>query len=120
MKWTHVFLVVMAATSADARNRDSFLCREIGNKWVWFEDHVSIYVKYGVVGPDGRRYEVGTGPSVSGSPWGRRVVKSGRSEILAIGIGAIHIRKDDDGSDFVVCASGLGLKAIPIFPTIQF
>lgn len=112
--------LVALVNPVDARNTEPYLCREIGREWVWFEDHAAVYVKYGIAGPAGRRYQVGTGVSVSGSPWGRRVVRSGRSEVLSIGVGALHIRRRDDGPDFIVCASGLGLGHIPLIPATQF
>lgn len=99
---------------------DSFRCREVGEDWVWFEDHFAAYVTYSARGPHGRTYEVGTGISVSGSPWGRRKKYTGEAEFNAYGIGALHIRKVGSGSNFVVCATGLGLGTLPIIPPTKF
>lgn len=99
---------------------DHFRCREVGKDWVWFEDHVAAYVTYSTRGPFGRTYEVGTGISVSGSPWGKRKKHSGDAEFNAYGMGALHIRKRDTGPDFVVCATGLGMKTLPIVPKTKF
>jgi hypothetical protein len=58
--------------------------------------------------------------SVSGSPWGKRKKYSGDAEFNAYGMGALHIRKKDDGPDFVVCATGLGIGTLPIIPSAEF
>lgn len=118
--WILPFTLISFAAPVEARNTEPYLCREIGQDWVWFEDHAALYVRYGIAGPDGRVYQIGTGLSVSGSPLGRRTVKSGRSEVVAIGVGALHIRRRDDGPDFIVCASGLGLGHIPVIPATRF
>ncbi len=73
------------------------LCREVGSAWQWFGDHVVLTIDYVIVGAHGRRYEVGTGPSVNGSPWGWRESYVGSAEVAAWGAGAIHIRQKDDG-----------------------
>lgn len=94
---------------------ETFRCRSVGNNWVWFEDHAALYVSYATRGPAGRIYEVGTGISVNGSPWGKRKEYSGDAEFKAYGVGALHIRKRDDGLDFEVCATSSGLRTIPIY-----
>lgn len=99
---------------------DHFRCREVGENWVWFEDHLAAYVTYSTRGPHDRTYEVGTGMSVSGSPWGNRTKYTGDAEFNAYGMGALHIRKRDSGSNFVVCATGLGIGTLPIVPATEF
>lgn len=86
-----------------------YICRNVGSDWLWFGDHAALSVSYATRGPLGRTYEVGTGLSVNGSPWGSRVKYAGDAEFSAYGIGALHIRRADDGPDFEVCASVLRL-----------
>lgn len=111
LQYTIVFLVGTSTLAA----AEQYRCRTVGPDWVWFEDHVALYVSYATKGPIRRTYEVGTGISVSGSPWGKRKKFSGEAEFNAYGIGALHIRKRDDGPDFEVCASANGLGTIPIY-----
>lgn len=104
-------LVIMpnAAIAAD------YMCRTVGPAWTWFGDHIAISVDYVSVGASSRRYEVGTGISVGGSPRGRREVYSGTAEFTAYGIGAVHIRQSDSGEPFKVCVSSAGLSPITIY-----
>lgn len=113
-----VLLLILQVQQAFAEGH--FHCREVGAKWVWFEDHLVAYVTYSTRGPQGRTYEVGTGISVNGSPWGKRKRYTGDAEFNAYGMGALHIRKKDAGPNFVVCASGLGIGTLPIIPKTEF
>ena len=37
---------------------DQYRCRIVGDDWVWFEDHVFLYVTYNVSGPEYRTYQI--------------------------------------------------------------
>lgn len=114
MKGIVALSAMVSLMSSAALAEENFRCRDVGKEWVWFEDHVAVYVSYATKGPVGRTYEVGTGISVSGSPWGKRKKYSGEAEFNAYGAGALHIRQRDEGSSFEVCATGNGLGTIPI------
>jgi hypothetical protein len=103
----------LCMTSAPADAAD-YLCKNVGQSWEWFGDHVALWIDYVVVGTPGRRYEVGTGVSINGSPWGSRDEYSGPAEFSAYGAGALHIRQADQGEPFKVCATSTGLKPITI------
>lgn len=91
-----------------------YLCREVGADWTWFSDHVAAAVDYVIVGQPGRRYEVGTGLSMWGAPRGFRSTHAGEASVTAWGMGALHIRRADDGPPFKVCAGASHLKPIDI------
>lgn len=120
MKFVALIFVAFAAvgfTTSACYSEPTYICRAVGADWTWFGDHVALSVSYATRGPRDRIYEVGTGLSVNGSPWGSRSKFSGDAEFTAYGIGALHIRRADDGSDFDVCSSTIGLDVIPIIKT---
>lgn len=110
-----ILMLFMSFGGQQTLASEAYRCRKVGADWVWFEDHVALYVNYATKGPLGRIYEIGTGVSVNGSPWGRRERLTGEVEFTAFGAGALHIRRRDSGSDFEVCASSNGLGAIPVY-----
>jgi hypothetical protein len=107
----------MCITASASYSEPTYICRSVGAEWTWFGDHVALSVSYATRGPRDRTYEVGTGLSVNGSPWGSRSKFSGDAEFSAYGIGALHIRRADAGADFDVCSSTIGLEVIPIVNT---
>lgn len=104
----------MAGTVQGAGATD-YRCREIDGDWVWFSDHAVSSIQYIVIGPQGRRYEVGTGVMLAGAPRGWRAEHSGSVEITAWGIGAFHARKADDGGPFKLCVGEGNLDPITIY-----
>jgi hypothetical protein len=115
-----IAILLLACIPTHSSADDHFLCREVGEDWVWFEDHLATYVTYVTRGPRDRTYEVGTGISVNGSPWGKRKKYTLDAEFNAYGMGALHIRKGDSGSNFVVCATGSDIGTLPIIPARDF
>ena len=93
---------------------DDYLCREIGNKWMWFSDHAATSIEYVIVGPADRRYEVRTGVMIMASPRGWHTQDSGIAKVTAWGLGALHIRKDDAGAPFKICVGPGELEPITI------
>jgi hypothetical protein len=87
-------------------------CRSVGEDWVWFSDHVSWTVDYFVFGPKDRVYEIGTGLSINQSVWGRTQRGQNFVEVTAYGIGALHVRRLDQGEDFEVCVGTLKLEVL--------
>lgn len=91
-----------------------YLCKQVGREWVWFSDHAAMSVDYLVIGEAGRKYEVGTGIFFNSRPLGSKNTHSGRAEIVAYGIGALHIRQADGGPPFKICGTASKLEAITI------
>lgn len=91
-----------------------YLCREVAADWLWFSDHAAASIEYIIVGQPGRRFEVGTGMSILGAPRGWRSVSIGNTTVTAWGVGAIHIRRADDGPPFKVCVGAGKLNPIDI------
>jgi hypothetical protein len=90
------------------------ICKVIDRNWHWFSDHFAMSVDYTSLGAAGRIYEVGTGISVNGSPWGSREKYSELAEFTAYGVGAVHIRQADTGEPFRVCAMATKINAVTI------
>lgn len=114
LRFRCIATLIISLISSSAAADERYLCRFVGESWVWFSDHVAVSVGYLTVGPEGRTYETGTGISVSGSPWGKREKRKGTAEFSAYGAGALHIRRADEGADFKVCATSSGLRPITI------
>jgi hypothetical protein len=90
------------------------ICKSIGEEWVWFSDHMALSVDYFIAGPNGRKYEIGTGMSINDSVWGWTTSGEGLTDVSAWGMGALHVRKYDTGEDFQVCVGSTGIKAIEL------
>lgn len=114
MKPHLVLFAITMSFSISESVASSYLCKVIDRQWHWFSDHGAVWIEYVSVGQPGRTYEVGTGISVRGSPWGSRSRYSGNATFKAYGVGALHIRQADDGEPFKVCASAEKLKPIDI------
>ena len=102
-----VMIVLVGTTSARS---DSF-CKEIGSDWVWFSDHVALWVSYVTEAAPNRKYAVGTGVSIGGKPRGQVREVSGKVETTAYGAGALHVRFVDNLGTGTVCAAQGNLKA---------
>lgn len=109
-----VFLGILFFINCNLAFADDYLCKVVGKQWEWFGDHVASSVDYVIIGQPNRQYEVGTGVSVFGSPWGWRSQHTGNSEISAWGAGALRIRQSDEGDPFKVCATAGKLDPIRI------
>lgn len=104
--------ILLCATPAHAA--DGVICKTVGSSWEWFGDHAALWVEYYAVGEAGRQYEVGTGMSINGSPWGSRNRYSGESTFSAYGLGAVHVRQADSGTPFRICVGAEGLATLTI------
>ncbi len=116
MKWLAAVVIPSAIAlgwSGQAYALD-YLCKIVDGQWTWFGDHVAVTVTYIVVGSPGRAYETGTGVFIGGWPWGGWAVHSGTAKFSAYGIGALHVRKADDGEPFKVCATVKDLNPVTI------
>lgn len=111
--------LVMLAVSGSLANADES-CRSVGSEWVWFSDHIAMSVDYYVSGPADRVFEVGTGMRINGSVWGAVEDGEGLLEVTAYGMGAIHVRRGDNGPDFQVCVGATKLKVISACGKIYF
>lgn len=109
-----VLLLLLMNPISESWASDQYRCRVVGSDWVWFSDHVALSVSYIAIGPPKRKFKVGTGVSISGSPWGWRGSYVQKAEFSGWGAGAVHIKKDDSGEPFKVCVSSNGITAIPI------
>jgi hypothetical protein len=108
--------VLLVQLSTIAFAMDDPLCKMVGNKWQWFGDHAALTIEYQITGAPGRRWEAGTGPSLFGEPLGSESTHEGYFMITAYGVGALHIRADDDDDPFMVCVTGDITRLIPICP----
>lgn len=110
-----ISLIVLGfASIAGSAQASDYLCRDVGDGWTWFSDHMAASIEYLIVGPPGRRYEVGTGVMIAGAPRGWRSKHSDNAKVNAWGAGAIHVRKKDDGAPFKVCVGSGKLEPITI------
>lgn len=66
-----------------------------GADWTWFEDYAVTWATYMVACEPDRTCQVGMGVFALGVPRGEKISFSGETEILVIGIGALHIRPSD-------------------------
>lgn len=109
-----IFLVTGVLSWPASASASEHFCKDVDANWSWFGDHVASNISYFIVGSPGRKYEVGTGIFARGRPWGSRNSYSGQADVTAYGIGAIHIRKSDDGSPFKVCVTTAKLETVTI------
>ena len=103
--------------SASAASAQSWFYKDATHNWTWMEDYVYIYATYIVACEAGRRCQVGTGVYAFDEPRGEKIRFSGQKEILVIGLGAIHIRADDDKGLVKVAFIQKSNKLIPIIDT---
>lgn len=108
--------VALSAGSAEAENER---CETVDREWIWFSDHAAFWISYVVEAAPGRRYKVGTGLSIGGKPRGGVREASGRVEVIAYGVGALHVRFVDDGEPATICAAQGDLKTVT-FPAVEF
>jgi transcriptional regulator with XRE-family HTH domain len=111
-----VLFVLCTPRPAEATD---YICKEIGQEWVWLSDNVAMSVEYLIIGVSGRKYDVGTGVFFRGQPWGSVSGHEGKSEVTAYGVGALHVKQADQGPPFKVCATTSKLAAITII-TVEF
>jgi len=97
------------------------LCKDVGNDWTWFSDHVVGSITYVIVGSPGRKFEAGTGVFFRGKPWGSVVdggpvadTNSYAARMTAFGAGALHVRQRDAGPPAKICATSTNVTAITI------
>jgi hypothetical protein len=106
------FLFLFVVTNSS--NASDVTCKKISSDWSLFSDNIALFVTYNVVGEVGRKFEIGTGVSVSGKPRGAKKTFEGNVEIDAYLLGALHIRRADQGADFSVCATATDMEVIPL------
>lgn len=106
--------LILVMYSGSAASMNDPLCKSVGENWEWFGDHLAGSIDYYVSGPTGRMYEVGTGISFNGTPWGTKSTHEGAYRVTAYGIGAIHIRLKEGGSPIKVCVSGNIVSLVPL------
>jgi hypothetical protein len=111
-----MMLVVFLSSHSDAAD---YICKDVGQEWTWFSDHVVGSIVYWTFGAPGRHYEVGTGMFFRGRPWGSRNEFIGNDKVTAIGAGALHIRQKDGGAPFKVCITSSNAAAIDL-PKLEF
>ena len=118
-KVRHFIVFVLLAGLPAATLSQEQRCRTVDSDWIWFSDHVVVSVTYVTQGPQGRRYEIGTGISIGGKPRGSIEEAEGRSEVTAYGIGALHLRFVDGLGAGTLCAEQGSIETIH-FPEADF
>ncbi|MBL4940443.1 MAG: hypothetical protein JKY81_02120 [Colwellia sp.] len=72
-------------------------CKSVGSDWMWFGDHAVTSIKYNIAIEYGKKVEVGTGIMILKKPRGSIKTMQNIDEVVALGIGAIHVRHKDSG-----------------------
>jgi hypothetical protein len=108
--------LALSALTSQAYGAD-YTCKTVDGSWTWFSDHVVGSIGYLIVGPKDRTFRAGTGVFFRGRPWGSTSDGSGILRMTAYGMGALHIRQQDTGPPFKVCATSEKLDPLTIIST---
>lgn len=108
-------LVVLSFLSSPA-SADGWLTKPIDQQWTWFDDYLVLYASYTLVCSSGCSCEVGMGVKLFGEPRGEKKRFSDVAEVLAVGMGAVHIRTRNDTSP---CKAAMHIGEIGTVPVVD-
>jgi hypothetical protein len=99
--------------SVPAFGQPSWVSKPVGEKWVWFEDYAFAWATYTLACSAGCTCQAGLGVKAFGRPRGEKLRFSGLKEVLTVGFGAIHIRRDS-GNDCAAAMTPGKFGTVPI------